>query len=389
MSGAHQSPVWGSALWKTVGVLISWRRFIIFNLLVATALVVTVSLLLPRWYRATASILPSNEPDVFSSLGAARSLLMGLAPAGALKGAGGSSGAYNYVAILESRGTMERVVRKFGLISAYDISDSSMEKAVQMLSGNVSFEIQGEENILIGVLDQDPNRAAAMANTFVDLLNDASRQLGTTEGRNNREFIGKRLERTREALRAAEDSLQKYQERTGMIFIPGRRAASVAPIAELYGLKAMKEVESAILKRSNSGESPAIKRLELELRELNKKIGTFPGIGATSLRFYREVAIRQKILEFLLPVYEQAKINEQKDVPVILVLDRAVTPERAVKPNRVLIIFLASSVILEILIVLAFVMHGILRHAPAAALEVGVRRAVLQVARRYRITFGM
>lgn len=387
--GANQSPVRGSAIWEMVGVLISWRRFIIINLLVATALVTTVSLFLPKWYKATASILPSKEPGVFSSLGQANSLFRELAPAGALKGAGRSSGTYNYFAVLESRGTMEGVVRKFNLIRAYDINDSSMEKAVQTLSENVSFEIQGEDNILIEVLDRDPNRAAAMANTFVDILNDASRQLGTTEGRNNREFIEKRIERTRGALRAAEDALQRYQERTGMIVVPGERASSFTPIAEFYGIKARKEVESAILKRSNSEESPEVKRLELELRELDRKIATFPGIGAASLRLYREVAIQQQIVESMIPLYEQSKIDEQKDVPVILLLDRAVTPEGTARPDRAGIVFLASSLTLQFLIVLAFLMHGILRYAPAAPLEDRLRKAVLRVARTYRIDFGI
>ncbi len=36
-------------------------------------------------------------------------------------------------------------------------------------------------------------------------------------------------------------------------------------------------------------------------------------------------------------MYEQAKVEEQKDVPVILVLDKAVPPKRKAKPKRLII----------------------------------------------------
>ena len=387
-SGAHQSPAGGSDLWEIAGVLISWRRFIIINLLLATAIVFTVTLLLPTWYKATASILPPKEPDAFSPLGSAGGLLRGLAPNGALSGTGGGTGAYNYFAILKSRGTMEAVIRKFGLIGAHDISDSSMEKAIRKLSGNVSFEMQEDDNILIEVFDQDPDRAAAMANSFVDMLNEISTQLGTKEGRSNREFIDKRLERSNQELRAAEDSLRSYQERTGMIIIPDEGSSSVDPVAQLYGLKARKEVELAILKRTTSEDLPAVKQVEMELSELKRKIATFPGIEMESLRLYSAVAVKQKIVEFLIPLYEQARIAEQKDVPVITVLDKAVTPERTTKPHRAMIVFLGLSLALQLLIVMAFLMQGIVRNPPGAPFGDHVKGAVLRVARRYRIDVG-
>ena len=52
-----------------LSVLLKWRRFIIINVLVVTLIAVMTSLLLPKWYRATASVLPPKEPDMLGSLG--------------------------------------------------------------------------------------------------------------------------------------------------------------------------------------------------------------------------------------------------------------------------------------------------------------------------------
>lgn len=367
-------------------VLYKWRRFIIINVGIVVVLAVTISLLLPKWYRATASILPPKEPDMLGSFGAATSVLKGLSGARGLKGLGQNQGAYNYFAILKSRTAMEAVVRKFDLISVYDIPDTSMEKAIKALVGNTSFETQDEDNITIEVLDKDPQRAADMANYFVDLLNQISMQLGTQEARNNREFIEKRLEACREDLRNAETALQKYQEKSGIIVAVDPSTPGVSAIAELYGMKAKKEVELGILKRTVSSDNTIVRQAELELRELDKKLATFPGVGIESLRLYRNLAIQQKILEYLIPLYEQAKVDEQKDVPVLLVLDKAVPPERKVKPQRVLIVFLSSTVSFFLFLLLSFVLHGLARRRDDAnTLRRKLHGVSLRLAGFYRV----
>jgi len=360
-SGNNQATT-GSSFLDMISILVEWRRFILFNFLVVTLIAVIISLILPKWYRATASILPPKEPDMFGSLGAASTVLKGLTAGRSLKGLGQSRAAYNYFAILKSRTAMEAVVHRFDLITVYDISDSSMEKAVKMVEDNVNFETQDDENLTIEVLDKDPRRAADMANYFVDLLNDISIRLGTQEARNNRVFIEERLRMTRDDLRKAEDSLRDYQERTGIIVAMDPEASGVSPVAELYGLKAKKEIELAILKRGVAADNPVLQQKEVELSELSLKLSTFPGVGIESLRLYRDLLIHQKIMEFLVPLHEQAKVDEQKDVPVLLVLDKAVPPEKKVKPQRVLIVFVASFLTLMASIVCVLFMSGILRH---------------------------
>ena len=59
-----------------------------------------------------------------------------------------------------------------------------------------------------------------------------------------------------------------------------------------------------------------------------------PDLGLKYARLYREVMLQEKILEFLLPQYEQAKIQEAKDTPTVQVLDEAVIPVKRVKPKR-------------------------------------------------------
>ena len=66
-----------------------------------------------------------------------------------------------------------------------------------------------------------------------------------------------------------------------------------------------------------------------------------PETGVIYIRLMRNYEIQTKILEFIYPIYEQAKIEEQKDIPVVLVVDRAIPPEKKSFPKRSLIVIAA------------------------------------------------
>lgn len=373
-----------SGLWEYIEILVRWRRFIIINFIVITTVSVIVSFLLPQWYKATATLLPPKRQDIFGTFGTTSSVLRSLT-GGGLRGLGQSSQAYNYFAILKSRTASEAVVRKFNLIEVYDISDTSMEKAIKELASNVSFEEEADDYISIEVLDKDPQRAADIANYYVELLNQISTKLGTTEARNNREFVEARLAQAKTALAIAEDSLRSYQEKSGIMISP-EQTETISSIASLYGMKAKKEVELAVLEHTMGSDNQLVKQARLELNELDRKLATFPEVGLESFRRYRDVAIQQKIVEFLVPIYEQARIDEQKDVPVVLVLDKAIRPERKYKPQRTLIVVLVSSLSLCFLLVSAFLLHGLeQKQLNQTQLEAAIRVWSTKVHRLYRI----
>ena len=45
-----------------------------------------------------------------------------------------------------------------------------------------------------------------------------------------------------------------------------------------------------------------------------------------------------KIMEFILPQFEQAKIQEAKDTPTVQILDEAVQPIKKHRPKRMIIV---------------------------------------------------
>ncbi len=321
-------------LYKVLPVLVRWRRLIVWSFVIATAVSVGLSFVLPKWYKASAAVMPPKEQDVLGSLGTASALLRGIPGMSRSVGISQQLGSYNYLAVLKSRSAMEMVVRKFDLIHVYDVDDQSMEKAIKALRDNVEFTLQDEDYITIDVFDRDPQRAAQMADYFVDVLNQISLGLATQEAHDNREFIEKRVRQTQQELAAAEDTLKGYLEMNDVMLSPDQASASLGGVADLYGLKARKEVELGVLEKTMSSDNPMLQSLRLELREIDRKIASIPESGIGAYRLYREVLIRQKMLEVLIPMLEQSKVDEQRTVPVILVLDHARVPEQYDHPRK-------------------------------------------------------
>ncbi|MCR4438279.1 MAG: Wzz/FepE/Etk N-terminal domain-containing protein [bacterium] len=354
-----------SYLFDYLYILFKRRRFILITVGTVAVVTVLVSLTLPNWYAARASLLPPKKPGGITSMleGGLSSLMKGLSGLG--RGLGTSEEAYSYLAILQSRTAMEAVVRKFDLVRVYKIKDGSMEKAVRKLSKKAEFDIGSEGNINITVYDRDRQRAADMANYFIEVLNEISVRLGTQEARNNREFVERRYQENLRDLRIAEDSLKAFQQRYGIYALPEQTEAAIKGAAELKGEAVAKEIQLRIAERSLGADNPETQSLRLQLAEMNRKLREMkfgssdwfadqslnlfvpfkdvPELGIEYIRRYREFEIQNKLLEFLVPLYEQAKLEEQKDMPVVLVLDRAVPPERKAKPRRSLLVLIFTA----------------------------------------------
>ncbi len=355
------TPPLGEVILDFLGVITKWRRFIVWFILISTILTTLVTLVLPKWYKATASVFPAEQADLFAGLQGMSSLVKSIGVGGRLSSLGQPSETERYMAILKSDNALTKVIDKFKLTEVYDITSYPHEKTVKELLSNIDFEIADEGNLEVSVYDKDPHRSAEMANYFVDILNEINAQLHAQDARGNREFIEQRYQKNTEDLRKAEDALRGHQEKSGTMIVPEQSMSSVSSVADLYGTKAKKEVEIAILQRTVTQDNPTLQQLKIELSELNKKISSFPLNAVASIRLYRDVAIQQKILEFILPLYEQAKVEEKRSTPSVVVLDRAIVPERKARPKISLFALLAFVISSLISMIVVFAGEGLER----------------------------
>jgi uncharacterized protein involved in exopolysaccharide biosynthesis len=363
----HSRPMMESFL-EFLQTVTRYRIFISRFVLSVTVVVTIIALLLPRWYKSTASVFPAEKADLFGGLDGIASFAKALSPSKALSALGGSNEADRYLAILKSGTVLSAVIEKFDLVHVYDIGSYPMEKTAKELLSNVQFTVEPEGNLLIEVYDRDPQRAADMANFFVEMLNRTNSELAVQNARGNRQFIEARYQKNLADLRVAEDSLRAFQKRYGVIALPEQTEAAIKAAAEIMGQIALKEVQVGIASRNASEENPTVQAARIEVDELRKKLGEMntgtpakgndpglfvpfkqvPDLSVEYVRRFRDVEIQYKILQFVTPLYEQAKVEENRQTPSVLVLDRAAPAERKSKPKVslfALIAFVASTLI--------------------------------------------
>lgn len=364
-----------STLLEFLYVLIKWKWFLL-TLLTGTMIVSTiVILLIPRWYKAEASVLPPANSNILSGLSGLSSVMQNVSPLLSRTGLGASSPTYTYLAILNSRTVIDSVINKFDLIRVYKISSYPMENAEKELRANSNFDIDENNAIDITVLDKDGNRAAGMANYFVTLLNEIFTKVSVEEAHNNRLFIQQRYEKNLADLRNAEDTLKLFQQHYRVYDMPQQAKAAITAGADLEAQRISAEVELGVMRQQYGEDAPQVRLKALQIQELNKGLKDLqtgsgsdfdtgsnilpafknvPELGIAYLRLYRDYEIQTKLLEFILPLYEQAKIEEQKNTPATIVLDKAISPERATVPKRLFIEIIVAFVVFSVLV---FVVH--------------------------------
>ncbi|MCR4417442.1 MAG: Wzz/FepE/Etk N-terminal domain-containing protein [Ignavibacteria bacterium] len=357
-------------------ILLKWRKVIVINVAIVTLLAVIISLIMPKWYTSTANILPpKNTGGLLGSIGGFSSTMKDLSKTLGRLG-NTSEEAYNYLAILQSRTSFEKVIKEFNLREVYKFDpDDPIEDIIDELKSNVKFNVEDEGNITIKVTDKDPNRAASMANYFVQILNEISIHLGTLEAKNNREFIEKRYIQVLKDLKNVEDSLKYFSEKFSVYSIEEQTKAAIKAAADIKAQIELQKIEYELLTRNYGTEHPLVIEKKLLINELQNRLKSMkfgessiassnvslytpfsqlPEVGIEYLRLMREYELQGKLLEFILPIYEQAKIEEKKDIPVCVVLDKAVPPQKKSHPKRMIIVSASfiGSLILSIILAL-------------------------------------
>jgi capsule polysaccharide export protein KpsE/RkpR len=239
-----------------------------------------------------------------------------------------------------------------------------MEEAIKILSENIDISLEEEMQIMVSFWDTDQELVAEMTNYIVHTLDSLSIALSAKKGKENRIFIESRMNDVLDSLRYLEKQLVGFMEEEGVISLTDQVRVGVENAAAFKSEIMRKQIELAIARNSFDENNSIIIKLKSEIQTLQSKYREFftekpsdklmpnfnriPEVGVKYSRLEKEVEYFFKIIEFLGPLYEKARIDELKDVPTIQVLDRAVRPEKKDKPFRskfVLIAFMLTFII--------------------------------------------
>jgi uncharacterized protein involved in exopolysaccharide biosynthesis len=314
-----------------------------------------ISLLLTPIFRAETRILPPQQGS--SSIAMQLLNQMGGLANLATSAVGIKNQNDMYIGILKSRTVFDKIIDRFGLMKLYDAK--YREDARKTLASAVTTTSGKDSMIVVAVEDRDPRRAADMANAFVEEMIGVSKGLAITEAAQRKLFFEEQLKDVRLALARAEEGIKGYQEKTGALKIDDQARAVIQGIGSLRAQIAAREVQYKVAQTYATSQNPDLQRIEEELRglktELNKleqkggnghdplmPTGRMPSVGMEYMRKLRDVKYNEILYELLAKQYELAKLDEARDAIVIQIIDKAVQPERKVKPKKAFIVSLST-----------------------------------------------
>jgi len=357
---AYRTP---SAPWaRNLLYLWGYRRFLLKVGVGALLLSTIYAFLIPKRYQSATSMMP---PDQSSSSSAMIAALAGRAGAGSSSGlaalAGGLLGVKSngelYMDLMRSGSVEGAIADRFNLQKLY--GKRYRGDTLKKLASRTKISEDKKSGVItIAVEDADPKRAQQMAQSYIDELNRLLIRVNTSSARREREFIEKRLTTVSADLDNAEEQLSKFSSSTSTIDIKAQTQAMVEAGAKLQAQWIASQAELESLRQIYGDENVRVRaareRIAVLQHQLEKIGGSvvaadpanatadelypplrrLPELGVRWANLYRSVRVQEEVYELLAAQYENARIQEAKEVGSVSVIDSPSWPEKKSFPVR-------------------------------------------------------
>lgn len=322
-----------------------------------------VSFLIPPTYLSTTTFMPPQQQQ-----SSAASALAALGPLAGLAGtaAGVKSPAEQYVALMRSVTVSDRILDEFRLQAAYD--KPLRVDARRVLKEFVDVSIGKKDGLIsVAVEDTDPQRAAKMANRYVDELKRLTGTFAITEAQQRRVFFERQLEASKEKLVSAQLSLQASGFSQGALRAEPKAAAE--GYARLKAEVTAAEIRLQALRNTLADTTPEVRQQQTALNSLRALLAstersTDGGEGPGYVGRYREFKYQEALFEMYARQYELARLDESREGALIQVVDIAQPAEKRFKPRRAFLA-IASALVAGVAMALLVLVRSHAR--PAAA----------------------
>lgn len=316
----------------------NWKLLVLGPLLVS-ALAYAGTYIIKPTYTARTVFMPPQQQQVSAAAAAMQSL-------GALAGLAGN-GIKNpvdqYISLMQSATVANGVIDTYKLMDVYHLQ--TREEARKALATNVKMDGGKKDGLItVEVDDEDPKRAAAIANSYVDQLRKLTAEFVMSEAQQRRALFERQLRQTHERLLAAQKDLQGSGINAGVLRSEPKAAAEL--FASLKAQVMNAQIRLQVMRRYLTDDAPEVKLAQSNLiglqSELRRAEGEDKGAAQGDyIEKYREFKYQETLFELFAKQFELAKLDETREGAVIQVIDVATPPERKSKPKRGLVVTMA------------------------------------------------
>src|SRR5439155_6993615 len=136
----------------------------------------------------------------------------------------------------------------------------------------------------------------------------------------------------------SEQALADYQAKHKAAIITPELSTAAENAARIYARRTELEVRLGIVRGYSHEGSQEEQQIQDQLAQLEQQLRTLPETGLELGRLLREVKKDEQLYVLLTAQYEDAGIDEARDMVTVDVLDAPEPPEHKIKPHRLLLI---------------------------------------------------
>jgi LPS O-antigen subunit length determinant protein (WzzB/FepE family) len=337
--------------------IVKHRKFVFFSAIIPAIALLAISFVMPQTFSSEATILP---PERQSGVGGLMSFLAGSAALDLMKSQENPA-VDLFKNVLDSRMIAEEVVADKRVRSYLDSFDTTKDLHFMMLHEAVTSEALRNGMMTVTVefsthwlpssaqVDSVRRLTAYTANTLVRDLDRFNRERLITTAHNTRVFVERAYQQHEHELDSVTAAYQAFQEQHKTISLPEQLSSTVQAAAKLAAEAQQLEIQIGAEEHDLSPNSNRIRGLRAQLEEAQSALKKYDdgteGEYAVALRsvpelsrqvagYLREIKILGEVNAYLRQELEQQKIEEQKNLPTLQVLDSAAVPLKKTWPRK-------------------------------------------------------
>lgn len=341
---------------RIIKLLIRDKSIFLFNLIVISILLLVISLVIPEKFSSYALILPPEDiidPLTYGYSG------IGEAATSSFKSAlmGTNTTSEVWANVLKSRRVLRQVIQELDLFNKWETK--YIEDTYEILSNMISIIITPEGIITISVINEDKYLARDIVNELIINLDKVNQELIQNTATNKVIFLEKRLFQVKDSLHSIEQYMSDYNIEHGIINLELETEPIIEALSSLKAQEIIVEAELAGYRTEQTIIHPQRRSAEAKLAFIREKINqieraggeglglgfsvpleSIPEISILYTRVKRDYIIQNTLYELLVQEYERAKINEQRNLSTLKIIDYPEIAQKKSWPRRSVFIFL-------------------------------------------------
>lgn len=354
-------------------------------IIVASILVLITAyiLIMPQTFTSYATVMPPES----SSGGGLSSFLANVGSVIDLGAGRADNKSLVMKSVLQSRSVAEKVNSKLNLKENPTFKKLKDKDIIKIIPNIIFPEIDKSgiitvsASIATGYLPNEKEKENAaklssdIANAAIESLNEVLIEKNNSSAKKSRMYVESEIVKYEKQLDSVSKELEKFQMENKVLALEEQTQAIVSQAIELNTELTEMKTKLNLAKIQYSANSPQVESYEKQVAFLQEQslelqrgntgdefaipLSQVPSLTREYLELFRDKKIITNVISYLETQKHQEAIQEEKNIPIVEVLDKAITPEQRSSPKRAMIlivsVFITTISVVGVFILLTYI----------------------------------